>query len=115
MSGATVLIVKRGLVCYALGTSCTCQGFWCLTMALRIVKSLRIQAVSATFATLPAGPQALVKPFEDGVILDRDQRTHVQGRPDMGTTSPGRAGPPQGATVPIEGRDADEGRDALTA
>jgi hypothetical protein len=59
--------------------------------------------------------QALIKPFEDVVIPDRDQRTHVQGRPDMGATTPGRAGPPQGVTVPIEGSVADEGRDALAA
>jgi hypothetical protein len=53
LSGATVLFVK-GLRPYSTDTSWGCQGVWCFTMAFRIVSSLRIQAVRATFATLPA-------------------------------------------------------------
>ena len=61
------------------------------------------------------GAQALVKRFEHRMIADGHEGTHIQGRPDMGTPTPGRAGPPQGATVPIAGSDANEGRDALAA
>jgi hypothetical protein len=48
------LVCQGDPVCYALGTSCGCQGVWCFTMAFRIVNSLRMQAVNATFATFPA-------------------------------------------------------------
>ena len=59
--------------------------------------------------------QALIKPFAYRVVADRNPRTHVQDRPDMGTPTSGRAGPPQGATVPIEGGDTDESGNALAA
>ena len=42
----------HGMLCAR--TSSGCHGAWCFTMAFRIVNSLRIQAVSATFAALPA-------------------------------------------------------------
>jgi hypothetical protein len=67
------------------------------------------------FRSFAGRAQALIKPFADGVLPDRDQRTHIQGRPDMRASTPGRAGPPQGAAVPIEGRDTDEGGEALAA
>jgi hypothetical protein len=53
-SGATVLFVKGLLVYEAIETSLGCQGVWCFTMAFRIVNSLRMQAVRATFAAFPA-------------------------------------------------------------
>lgn len=59
--------------------------------------------------------QALRKPFENGVVPDRHQRTHRHSCSDLRTPTPGRLGPPQGATVPIAGGDADEGRTALAA
>lgn len=59
--------------------------------------------------------QALIKPFEDGLIPNCNERTHVQDGPDMGASAPRRAAAPQGATVPIERGDADESRDALAA
>ena len=59
--------------------------------------------------------QARIKGFEHRIIADGHEGTHVQGRPDMGASPPGRAGPPQGAAVPLAGGDADERRDALAA
>jgi hypothetical protein len=56
---------------------------------------------------LASGAQALINPFEDGVVPDGDQRPPGQDGPDMGATVPGRAGPPQGATIPLAGRDTD--------
>src|SRR5688572_17423765 len=57
--------------------------------------------------------QAFIKLFEDGVIPDCNERTHIQDGPDMGASTPRRAGAPQGATVAIERGDADESRDTL--
>lgn len=55
MSRATVLIVKDYVFYRAIMfSSWSCQGVWCFTIALRRVKSLRIQAIKATFASLPA-------------------------------------------------------------
>jgi hypothetical protein len=48
------LVCQGALVCYASSTSRDCQGVWRFTMAFRIVKSLRMQAVRATFAAFPA-------------------------------------------------------------
>ena len=48
------LVCQGDMACYALSTSSACHEAWCFTMAFRIVNSLRIQAVSATFAALPA-------------------------------------------------------------
>jgi hypothetical protein len=56
-SRATVLFVKGLLIYYAIETSLGCQGVWCFTMAFRIVNSLRMPAVRATFAACPAARQ----------------------------------------------------------
>ena len=54
-SGATVLIVKDYFIYEAIiFSSWGCQGVWGFTIALRMVNSLRIQAVRATLATVPA-------------------------------------------------------------
>ena len=52
MSGATVLFVK-GPALNAPSASWGGQGVWCFTMAFKIVNSLRMQAVRATFAAFP--------------------------------------------------------------
>ena len=48
------LVCQGALACYALSTSSGCHEAWCFILAFRIVNSLRMQAVSATFAALPA-------------------------------------------------------------
>ena len=63
----------------------------------------------------PGGTQALVQPFEDWVVADRDQRTHVSDRPDMGATAPDRPGAPHGATVSMKWGHPDQGCEALAA
>jgi hypothetical protein len=62
--GATVLFVNKAVVCVVVcqhrsgdahSASCgVCQGIWRFRMALRMVSSLRMPAVSATFLGLPA-------------------------------------------------------------
>jgi hypothetical protein len=59
--------------------------------------------------------QALVKGFEHRMIANGHEGTHIQGRPPMRAPTPSRTGPSQGAAVPMEGRDANEGRTALAA
>ena len=50
---------SRGLVCEAIDTSRGCQGLWCFILACRIVNSVRMQAVDATFAAFPAACRRL--------------------------------------------------------
>ena len=92
----------------------SCQSFWGLTLAFSIVKSLRLQAVR-TLLGFARGAPALVKGFEHRLIADGHAGTHVQGSPPMRAPTPGRAAPPQRATVPIERSDSDQGSEALAA
>ena len=109
-SVATVLIVKR-----ALGMLCA----WHRLHVPRLLVSchgiahrheLTHAGCQRHLLGFARGAQALGKGFEDRVIANGHEGTHVQGRPPLRTPTPGRAGPPQGATVPLAGRDADEGR-----
>jgi hypothetical protein len=61
------------------------------------------------------GAQALINLVAPGVVPDRAERTPVQGRPAMGAPAPCSMGPPSGATGPVAGGHADEGREALAA
>src|SRR5262245_58768112 len=84
-SVATVLFVKGVFVCDALGTSAGYHGIWGFTIAVRIVKSLRTQAVSATFAALPRARSCAYNPLRIGwyptatsVLIDQVARTWVR-------------------------------------
>ena len=87
---------QGSLVCYALGTSWTCHGFWCLTMALKMVQEFAHAGRQRNLLGFARGAQALVKGFEHRIIADGHEGTHVQGSPHMRTPTPGRAGPPAG-------------------
>src|SRR6266511_3700546 len=59
--------------------------------------------------------QVCIKPFEYRVVPNRNERTHIQGGPDMGATTPDRPGAPQGSTVSMKGSNTDQGCNALAA
>jgi hypothetical protein len=67
------------------------------------------------FRRFPCRSQTLIKPHEHRVVSDCDQRTHVQGGPDMGATAPDGSNAAQGPTSPMKGSDPDQGREALAA
>ncbi len=80
-----------------------------LSMELRIISSLRIQAVRASFFGLRQ--QALVEVPDDRVEAAGYQRSHVEGCADPGPSTPDGAFAPQGTTVPVEGSHAHQGSD----
>ena len=61
------------------------------------------------------GAQTLVQGCEHRIIADGHEGTSVQGHPHMRAPTPGGAGLPPGATVPIARRDADQGGEARAA
>ena len=88
------------------------HGVWCVTLAWRIVKSWRMQAVSATFAALPVARRRSYNPLRTGcyrtaprVLMDTRARTWV--RPPQPVREP------RGPAGPINGAPSHEGRDAL--
>src|SRR5262245_48549246 len=60
-------------------------------------------------------PQVFIKPFEYRVVPNRNERTHIQGGPDMGATTTDRPAAPQGASVSMKGSNTDQGCNALAA
>ena len=83
-------------------------------MALRMVSSFRITAVSASFLGFPGLQQALVEAPQDRVVLACDEGCHVERGTDLGAPAPDGALAPERAAVAVEGGDADQGSDLLT-
>ena len=63
------------------------------------------------FPRLAGGSEPLIKAGQEGVVARRDQRRHIQRRPDGGAPAPDPAAAAELAAVAVEGRDADQGRD----
>lgn len=57
------------------------------------------------------GAEPLIERLEDRVVTYRNQGTHEQRRTDLRSPTPDRPFPSEGATIPVERGDADQGRD----
>ena len=80
-----------------------------LSMEVRIISSLRIQAVRASFLGFRQTTDAGV-PY-DQVEAAGYHRPHVKGFADLGSSTPDGAFGLQGTTVPVEGGHAHQGSD----
>lgn len=78
-----------------------CHGILALSIAFRIVNNLRMQAVSATLAGLPAA-RALVERLDRGIAPTGGDGGHVRHRPNSGPTAEEHPAPPALAGIAIE-------------
>jgi hypothetical protein len=88
----------------------------CLSTALRMRSSLRIQATSATFFGLEGAQQPLIELLDSLRVVARgDEGTHVQRSPHPRSPTPHRAPTSKGTGIPIERGDAHQGGELLAS
>ncbi len=92
-----------------------CQGVRSRRTALRMISSLRIQAVRASFLVLPAATRRVYKARRTGLQRLPTRARHIQGRTHGSPPTPDSPFAAHGATVAIEWRQSDQRGDLLTA
>jgi hypothetical protein len=78
-------------------------------MALRMVRSFRKGRHEGDLRRVAGGAETLVEREEDWIVTGCGERGPVQGAPHRAAAAANHPAAPQGATVPVEGRDPDQG------
>ena len=95
-------------LCYREGWTCALQRVLCLTIALRITTSLRMQAVSAGMLFAETS-QPQIEVAQRTATQDRIVRRHVQSAAQIGTTAEDVALTAPFSALASKGRHSDQG------
>src|SRR5712691_6273930 len=97
-----MLIRKNVILSDCLGGQAGCHGLRSRRMALRMTRSLRMQAVMACLWVLPGGPELGVIRGDDRVMPAGDHGGHEEGGADRGAAAGDGAAASQGAAVAVD-------------
>ena len=100
--------VATVLVCQVNGAALVLQAAFCRSMALRMVSSLRMHAVRASFLGFACCEQALIELTNHRVAPGGHKGSHVQHGSDRGAPAPDRSLTSQPAAVVVERSDPHE-------
>jgi len=80
-----------------------CQRVLSWSMALRITRNLRIQAMSG-LGVLTISTQPQIKSSDDGIAANNCNRRHIQDAPNLGAAAPDTTTAAHASTVAVKWR-----------